>query len=76
MISTIVTSVLGALCLAAILAALKSRWLYVVAPKLYLNTPLSDGQIVQLTLVNAGFLSEDDVAITFRSVCKFDVPPL
>lgn len=73
MTTTIATSIIAALCLAAIFAALKSRWLYVVAPKLYLNTPLSDGQIVSLTIHNAGLLAEEDVAITFRSACKFEL---
>lgn len=68
-----VTTIVGALFLAAIFAALKSRWLYVIAPKLYLNTPLSDGQIVSLTLVNAGLLAEEDVAATFRNACKFEL---
>lgn len=71
--AAVVTSVVGALILAGIFAALKSRWLYIIAPKLYLNTPLSDGQIVSLTLVNAGLLPEEDVAVTFRSACKFEL---
>lgn len=73
MVTGVVTSIIAALCLAAIFAALKSRWLYIVAPKLYLNTPLSDGQIVSLTLTNAGLLPEEDVAVTFRSACKFEL---
>ena len=73
MLIAITTSVFAALFLAAIFAALKSRWLYVIAPKLYLNTPLSDGQIVSLTLVNAGLMPEEDVALTFRAVSKFEL---
>lgn len=73
MILTIITSVIGALCVAAILALFKSRWLYVIAPKMYLNTPISDGQIVTLTIVNAGLLAEEDVAITLIPACKFEL---
>lgn len=73
MLTTIVTTVLGTLCLAAIFAALKSRWLYVIAPRLYLNTPLSDGQIVSLTVTNAGLLAEEDVALTMRPGCRFEL---
>lgn len=73
MLVGIATAIITALCLAGIFAALKSRWLYVIAPKLYLNTPLSDGQIVSLTLTNAGLLPEEDVALTFRSACKFEL---
>lgn len=73
MFITIVTTVVGALCIAAIFAALKSRWLYVIAPRLYLNTPLSDGQIVSLTITNVGLLAEEDVALTLRPVCKFEL---
>lgn len=73
MIAGITTSIIAGLLLAGIFGALKSRWLYVVAPKLYLNTPLSDGQIVSLTLTNAGLLPEEDVALTFRSACKFEL---
>ena len=61
-----ITSVAGALIVAAILSALKSRWLYVITPKLYLNTPLSSGQVVSLSVYNAGLLSEEEIALTFR----------
>lgn len=71
--AAIITTVATSLCLAAVFAALKSRWLYVIAPKLYLNTPLSDGQVVTLTLKNAGLLSEEDVALTFRNAFKFEL---
>jgi hypothetical protein len=73
MLTTIVTTVVGALCIAAVFAALKSRWLYVIAPRLYLNTPLSDGQIVSLTVTNVGLLAEEDVALTMRPGCKFEL---
>lgn len=73
MLTTILTTVVGALCIAAIFAALKSRWLYVIAPRLYLNTPLSDGQIVSLTITNVGLLTEEDVALTMRPGCKFEL---
>jgi hypothetical protein len=73
MLTTLITTITGALCIAAIFAALKSRWLYVVAPRLYLNTPLSDGQIVSLTISNVGLLSEEDVALTMRPGCKFEL---
>jgi len=69
----IFTSVVGALIIAAILSAVKSRWLYVVAPKLYLNTPISDGQIISLNIFNAGLTAEEDVAVTFRQACKFEL---
>lgn len=60
--------------LAGIFAALKSRWLYVVTPKLYLNTPISNGgQIISLEILNAGFLPEEDVAITLRPSCNFEL---
>jgi hypothetical protein len=73
LITAIITSVIGALCLAGILAIFKSRWLYIIAPKLYLNTPISDGQIVSLTIFNAGLLAEEDVAISIRPGCKFEL---
>ena len=73
MLTTIFTSVIGALCVAGLLAAVKSRWLYVIAPKLYLNTPISDGQIISINIFNAGLTSEEDVAVTFRQACKFEL---
>lgn len=73
MFSTIATSIIGALLLAGIFSAIKSRWLYVIAPKLYLKTPLSDGEVISLTIHNAGLLSEEDVAITLRPACKFEI---
>lgn len=73
MLSAVLTTVIGALCVAAILAAIKSRWLYLIAPKLYLNTPISDGQIISINIFNAGLTAEEDVAITFRQACKFEL---
>lgn len=73
MLTTVVTSVLGALCVTAVLAAVRSRWLYVIAPKLYLNTPISDGQIISINIFNAGLTAEEDVAVTFRHACKFEL---
>lgn len=73
MISGIFATVIGALTIAGILAAIKSRWLYVVAPKLYLNTPISDGQIISIDIRNAGLTAEEDVAVTFRQACKFEL---
>lgn len=73
MFATIITSLIGAMCIAGVFAAIKSRWLYVIAPKLYLHTPISDGQIVTLNIYNAGLTAEEDVAITFRTACKFEL---
>jgi len=73
LLTTVITSVIGALCVAGIIGAIKSRWLYVIAPKLYLNTPISDGQIISFSIFNAGLLAEEDVAITFRQACKFEL---
>ncbi len=73
MLTTVTTTVLGALCVAAVLATVKSRWLYVIAPKLYLNTPISDGQIISINIFNAGLTAEEDVAVTFRQACKFEL---
>lgn len=73
MIVGILTTVVGALLTAAIFAGLKSRRLYVIVPKLYLNAASSGGQIVSLTIFNAGALPEEDVALSFRSACKFDL---
>lgn len=73
MLIAILTTVLGALSVAGIFAILKSRWLYVIAPKLYLNTPISDGQIVTITAFNAGLLAEEDVVISIRPGCKFEL---
>lgn len=73
MVTGILTTVVAALLISVILAAVKSRWLYVVAPKLYLNTPISDGQIISLDIYNAGLTAEEDVAVTFRQACKFEL---
>ncbi|CAJ1905855.1 hypothetical protein KOPIIPEJ_03723 [Aeromonas dhakensis] len=72
-LTTVITSVLGTLCVAVVLAVVKSRWLYVIAPKLYLNTPISDGQIISINIFNAGLTAEEDVAVTFRQACKFEL---
>lgn len=69
----ILTSVAGTLLVAGVYWVIKSRWLYVVAPKLYMNTPLSNGQIVSLSIYNAGLLSEEDVSLTMRPACRFEV---
>jgi len=72
-ITGVITSVLATLMIAGIMTWIKGRRLYVIVPKLYLTTTLSDGQIVSLTLINCGFLPEEDVALTFRSSCKFEL---
>ncbi|BFM20492.1 hypothetical protein [Gilvimarinus japonicus] len=69
----IITTVFCTICVAAIFALIKSRWLYIIAPKLYLYTPISDGQIVTLTVYNAGLLAEEDIAITLRPNCKYEL---
>jgi hypothetical protein len=38
-----------------------------------MNTPLSSGQIVSLSIYNAGLLSEEDVSLTIRPACRFEV---
>jgi len=40
---------------------------------LYLNTPISDGQIISINIFNAGLTAEEDVAVTFRQACKFEL---
>lgn len=65
MLLTIVSTVLGGLILAGLFAVVKSHWLYVLIPKPYLNTPLSPGQVISLSVTNLGFLDEEDIAIRF-----------
>lgn len=73
MLTAIFTSVTGALLVAAIFWVFKSRWLYVIAPKLHMITPISDGQVVSLSLFNAGLLSEEEIALTMRPACRFEL---
>ena len=65
--------VIGALIVFGITRFFQSHWLYIIVPKLWLNTPLSDGLIATIELYNAGFSSEEDVTITIRKGCKFEL---
>ena len=71
--SSISPYVLGSLSVAAIIALIKSRWLYIIVPKMYLNTSISDGQIVTVEIFNAGLLAEENVTLNMRPTCKFDI---
>lgn len=73
MLTTIVTSVLGAITVTAIIAIARSRWLYLVVPKLYFDTPLSKGNVVTFTLTNGGFRSEEDVRIVLKKTCSYEL---
>ena len=73
MLATILGGVITALVIAGILAWLRSHWLYLVVPRLYLHTPLSSGQVVSLTLMNRGLVAEEDVAIRLKNTCKYEL---
>lgn len=49
---------------AAVLAAFKSRWLYLVVPNSFLFSKIDDGQIVALTVLNQGLMAEENVVIS------------
>jgi hypothetical protein len=71
--STLITSVVGALLVAAILGIAKSRWLYLVIPKLVFSTPLSTGgRVVSLQLTNAGFHAEEEIHVRLKPTCRYE----
>lgn len=72
MIATVLTSVLATLMGVGLLAIFRSRWLYLIVPKLYLNTPLSNGHVVSLTLTNAGVLAEEEIKVRLKTTCRYE----
>lgn len=71
--TTIFTTIICTVLLAAGGWMFKSRWLYVIAPKLHMITPMSDGQIVSLSIHNAGLAAEEDIRLTMRPSCRFEL---
>ncbi len=72
-LSAIVTSATAALVVVCVVAIAKSRWLYLVVPKLYFETPLSKGHVVTMTLANGGFRTEEDVHVTLKKTCTYEL---
>lgn len=73
MITTILSTLIAALVIAIITSLTKSHGLYAIVPKLYFNTPISNGQVISLSIYNAALFPEEDIAITFRPTCKIDI---
>lgn len=73
MLTALLTTLLGALLVGAVFGAIKSRWLYVVVPTPYLNTPLSQGQVISLSITNAGFQSEDDIVVRLNPASNYEI---
>lgn len=71
--TTIITSIIVTVIVAAGAWVFNSRWLYVVAPKLHMITPMSDGQVVSLSIHNAGLLTEEEIKLTMRPSCQFEL---
>ena len=70
----ILASIIGGLILAMAIALVRRRRLIVIAPKLYAHTQLTDrGNIVELTILNRGIRTEEDVRVNMSSACKYSL---
>lgn len=71
--STVVSSFIAAIVIAAFFAILKTRWLYVVLPKSHLNTPFSKGHVALLTFHSHGFRTEESIEFLIRTTCRCEL---
>ena len=62
------------LALTLVLVAFRQRQLYILVPKLFEHTPLSDdGRVVEITLINKGWLMEEEVKVEFPPGQKIEL---
>ncbi|MFB9245756.1 hypothetical protein IV454_09645 [Massilia antarctica] len=73
LLTAIFNTVIGTLAVAGVWWIIKSRWLYVIAPKLYMTTSRNGEQIHSLSIYNAGLLLEEEVTMIIRPVCRFEI---
>lgn len=71
--TTIVSSIIAGLVVAAVLGLSRLRWLYLAVPKLSFYTRLSDGQVVSMTLLNMGFRPEEAIEIHLRPQARYEI---
>lgn len=71
--STVLTSIITALVTAGILGIAKSRHLYLLVPKMHFYSPLSTGTTIQITLINGGFRTEENININLNHGAKYEL---
>ncbi len=70
----LVMAVVAALVVSAITALIRKRRLYLLAPRLFSFSGLSDrGAVVEITLFNRGIYSEEQVEVSLNAACRYDL---
>jgi len=71
--SIITGSIIAGLTVAAILAYLNRRQLFVIVPRLFSYSEVSSGQIIELTILNRGRKTEEDVEVQLSPELSYTV---
>ncbi|GAB3531794.1 hypothetical protein [Photobacterium alginatilyticum] len=69
--NVVVGSVIAALIVAGIMAYINRRALFVIVPRSFSYSDLSAGQIVELTIINKGNKSEENVEVQLQSKLRY-----
>lgn len=71
---TLVLTVLGGLIVAGILGWIRKSRLCVLVPRMYSYSQITDrGQLVEITIFNRGFKTEESVEVTLNSTLKYEM---
>ncbi|MEK7855689.1 MAG: hypothetical protein AAB288_06340 [Acidobacteriota bacterium] len=71
--NTVLTSIIAALITAGIIGVARSRHLYLLLPKLHFYSPLSSGTTIQITLINGGFRTEENITVHFNPGARHEL---
>ena len=70
----IIVTIVAALLASAIIGLVKKRRLFLVVPKLFSFSQLSDkGKIIELTIINRGFKTEEKIEIQLNPTCTYEL---
>ncbi|KAB7675761.1 hypothetical protein GBN23_11605 [Plesiomonas shigelloides] len=69
--NVVIGSIIAALVVAAIMAYINRRALFVIVPRSFSYSDLSAGQIVELTIINKGNKSEESVEVQLQPKLKY-----
>lgn len=73
-ITKIIVTIVATLLASVVIGLVKRRRLYLVVPKLFSFSQLSDkGKFIELTLINRGFKTEEKIEIQLNPACSYEL---
>ena len=71
---TAIVTILGGLTVAAIIAWIRKPQLFLLVPRMFSHSHLTDrGQLVEVTVFNRGFKTEEAIEITLNPLLKYEI---